>query len=550
MSLKPHPSYTVPEETARVARAIYPQGNLYMNWYDTFGPLFDDNDFADLFSHEGQPALSPVRLALVSIVQFVENLPDRQAAEAVKSRIDIKYLLCLELTDPGFDHTVLSEFRKRLIDGSKEQMIFERLLAHFQEHDLLADGVKQRTDSTHVCGAIRALNRIECVGEAMRYALNTLSLVAPDWTLCNTPPDWVERYGTRIEAYRLPKSREKQNAYVQQVGADGLQLLQAIDDPTAPAWLSELEALRTLRVIWIQNYTWVDDGRLRWRNETEMPPASLYINSPYDTQARYNRKRTTSWVGYKVHLTEIYDCDRPHLITNVETTMAATPDGEMTTPIHESLQEKELLPEIHAVDTGYVDAELLIISQKEFGVNLVGPTRSGGRWQEKEKKGFAISDFVINWEKQQAICPAGKTSKSWTPAVDRVKNPVIKIKFSTKDCGKCPFQPQCTKSNRRGLTMRTEEQHKMLQKAREREKTESYKKEYGKRAGIEGTISQGVRRCGMRHSRYRGLVKTHLQHILTACAINIVRVMSWLDGERPGRTRDSAFVRLRMPSAA
>jgi transposase len=180
MSLKPRPDYTVPEDTAKVARAIYPQGNLYMKWYDTFGPLFDDEDFADLFSHEGQPALSPVRLALVCMLQFVENLTDRQAAEAVRCRIDIKYLLCLQLTDPGFDHTVLSEFRARLIDGSKEQMVFSTLLTHFQEHDLLADGVKQRTDSTHVCGAIRALSRIECVGEAMRYALNTLALVAPD----------------------------------------------------------------------------------------------------------------------------------------------------------------------------------------------------------------------------------------------------------------------------------------------------------------------------------------------------------------------------------
>jgi len=427
MSLKPNPDYTVPEETARVARAIYPKGNLYMNWYDTFGPLFDDNDFADLFSHEGQPALSPVRLALVSIVQFVENLTDRQAADAVRTRIDIKYLMCLELTDAGFDHTVLSEFRARLIDGSKEQMVFERLLTHFQEHDLLAGGVKQRTDSTHVCGAIRALNRIECVGEAkrrrlslrlFRHALNTLATVAPDWTLSQTPPDWVDRYGTRIEAYRLPKSQEKQNAYVQQVGADGLQLLQAIDDKNTPEWLSELDALRTLRAIWIQNYTWANDRQLRkdvgnacvfWRGENEMPPASLYINSPYDTQARYNRKRTTSWVGYKVHLTETYDCDHPHLITNVETTPAATPDSEMTTPIHQSLQKKDLLPEVHAVDTGYVDAELLVTSQKEFGVNLVGPTRSGGRWQEKEKQGFAISDFVIDWEKKQAICPAGKT---------------------------------------------------------------------------------------------------------------------------------------------
>jgi len=98
--------------------------------------------------------------------------------------------------------------------------------------------------------------------------------------------------------------------------------------------------------------------------------------------------------------------------------------------------------------------------------------------------------------------------------------------------------------------VRPQEQHNILQTARAREQTESFKKEYAKRAGIEGTISQGVRRCGMRRSRYRGLVKTHLQHILTACAINIVRVMNWLDGEKPGRTRDSAFVILHQGIAA
>ncbi len=283
MSLKPQSNYTVSEETARVARAVYPQGNLYMKWYDTFGLLFNDEDFVDLFSHEGQPALSPVRLALVSIVQFVENLTDRQAAEAVRSRIDIKYLLCLELTDPGFDHTVLSEFRKRLIEGSKEELVLSTLLTHFQEHNLLNARGKQRTDSTHVLGVIRALNRMECVGEAMRYALNTLAVVAPDWTLSQTPPDWVDRYGRRIESYRLPKSKSEQKEYVQQVGDNGLQLLKAIDAKETPEWLRQLPALRTLRQIWIQNYTWTEDGRLRWRQAKEKPPAGIYISSPYDT---------------------------------------------------------------------------------------------------------------------------------------------------------------------------------------------------------------------------------------------------------------------------
>lgn len=148
--------------------------------------------------------------------------------------------------------------------------------------------------------------------------------------------------------------------------------------------------------------------------------------------------------------------------------------------------------------------------------------------------------------RQAATCPADRTSVSWSPAIDKRKNEVVKIKFSCRDCGNCGYQPQCTRSNppRRTLTVRPEAQHKALQDARAREQTEQFIQHYAKRAGIEGTISQGVRRCGMRRSRYIGLPKTHLQHLLTASAINIVRVMNWLDGQTPGQTPQSAFARL------
>ena len=541
MSLKPQSAYTVPQETARVARAIYPKGSIYMNLYDTFGTLFEDKDFIDLFSHEGQPALSPARLALVCILQFVEGLTDRQAAESVRTRIDWKYLLCLELTDSGFDHTVLSEFRSRLIDGSVDKMVLDKLLNHFREHGLLKERGQQRTDSTHVLGAIRAIKRIECVGEAMRHALNTLAVVAPDWVLENTQPDWVDRYGSKIEEYRLPQSKSSREAYFHQVGADGQELLNAIY--SSDKWLRMLPALETMRRIWVQNYTWIQNGQLRWRQPGELPASSLYISSPYDPEVRYSRVRSTRWIGYKVHLTETHDEDTPHLITNVETTIATTTDDSMTSTIHESLQGKDLLPSVHTVDAGYVAAELLLDSKKDFGVELIGPAPGGGRRQEK---GFGLSDFILDWEQQEAICPAGRTSANWTPAVDKGKNNVVKIRFSCKDCGNCSFQTQCTRSNppRRTLTVRPEAQHKALQDNRAKEKTEQFIQQYARRAGIEGTISQGVRRCGMRRTRYIGLTKTHLQHLLTAAAINIVRVMDWLDGNSTGKTQQSAFARL------
>ena len=178
MSLRSQASYTVPEETARVARAVLPKGNVYLRLADTFGSLFQDADFAELFPVDGQPALSPVRLMLVLILQFAEGLSDQQAAEGVRTRIDWKYLLCLEITDPGFDYSVSSEFRARLIEREWEQKLFDQLLLHFRAQGLLKGQKQQRTDSTHVLGAIRDLSRLELVGETMRFALDRLSLVA------------------------------------------------------------------------------------------------------------------------------------------------------------------------------------------------------------------------------------------------------------------------------------------------------------------------------------------------------------------------------------
>ncbi len=184
-------------------------------------------------------------------------------------------------------------------------------------------------------------------------------------------------------------------------------------------------------------------------------------------------------------------------------------------------------------------------------MDLLGPVAADYQWQAREQTGFALANFDIDWETQQVCCPAGKTSHSWTPARDK-HNEVIKVKFSRKDCQPCAFVKKCTRSNpaRRTLTLRPQVKHEALQAGRERQKTQTFSQQYAKRAGIEGTISQGVRRCGMRRSRYRGLAKTHLQHLLTASAINMVRVMNWISGKRPGGTQYSAFIRLHIQATA
>jgi transposase len=259
-------------------------------------------------------------------------------------------------------------------------------------------------------------------------------------------------------------------------------------------------------------------------------------------------------VGYKVHLTETCEEDQPPLITQVQTTAGCVADGEVTPDIHRALQKKDLLPKPHIVDTGYLDAALLVSSRRDFGVELPGPTRPDVKWQAQGAQGFAAENFHLDWDKQAATCPAGKTSMSWTPAVDKRVNEVIKIKFSTRDCGVCPSQEQCTRSAkrraRRTVTVRVREQHEALCAARARVQTVEYRKEYARRAGIEGTLSRGIRRCHLRRTRYVGLAKVHLGHLLTAVAMNFVRVGEWLAGRPRAQTRRSAFWQLMTPTAA
>lgn len=547
MSLKPQAMCPVPQETVRVARAAYPKGNLYLRLRDHLGRIFRDEDFADLYPKEGQPAEAPWRLALVSVMQFLEGLSDRQAADAVRGRLDWKYLLGMELDDPGFDHSVLVEFRQRLLAGNEELRIFDLLLARLRDGGYVKARGRQRSDSTHVLAKIRSLNRVETVGETFRATLNVLAVAVPEWLTEQMQEGWVERYEHRVEDYRLPDDKQAREAYTLIIGKDGNTLLNAIYASSAPAWLRDIPAVQTLRRVWVQQFFW-DEGELRWRERTNMPAAGNCIESPYDPEAHYAKKRDIGWTGYKVHLTETCDDDSPHLITHVETTPAPLTDLAAVPHIHEGLQHQDLLPERHLVDTGYVDADTLVHSQHDYGVDLFGPTRDDSHWQARDQTGFAAEQFVVDWQGECARCPAGKTSSSWTPGQDQRGNPVIKITFAAQDCGPCPYRRSCTQtqaaSPRRSLTVRPQACYEALQTGRQRQAMEGFKEQYNQRAGIEGTLSQGIRAFGLRQARYRGQAKVHLQHALTAAALNFARLYAWLIGQSRVTTRQPAFVRL------
>ena len=359
MSLKPESVPHIPEETKRVAKAAFPKGNIYMRMRDELGTFYQDEQFASLFPNQGQPAESPWKLALICVMQFVENLSDRQAAEAVRARIDWKYALSLELTDSGFDYSVLSEFRSRLLNDGIEQQLLDTMLTVFKACGLIKNRGKQRTDSSHVVSAIRDLNRLESVGETFRAVLNSLATAAPDWLRQIAAPDWYNCYGKRIEEYHLPKGEAARKEYAEIIGNDGIKLLTAVYSEGSPDWLTQIPAVEILRRSWVHQYYMIE-GKLRLREAKDLPPSSLRYDSPYDPEAHYSTKRDIHWTGYKVHLTETCDDDTPHLITHVETTSATRPDFGMTEPIHKALSVKDILPKEHIVDSGYVSAGLLV----------------------------------------------------------------------------------------------------------------------------------------------------------------------------------------------
>ena len=544
MSLHPQAIPAIPEETIRVAHAVLPQGNVWMQMRDELGTLYEDQDFADLFPSRGQPTEAPWRLALVTVMQYGEGLTDRQAADAVRTRIDWKYVLSLELTDIGFNFSVLSEFRGRLLAHEAARRLFDRLLSLCRERGWIKARGKQRTDSTHVLAAVRTLRRLECVGETMRHALNVLSEVAPEWLLEHMDPAWAERYEKRFSDFRLPKEEKKRTELAETIGADGRRLFEQVCAESHLPWLRELEAIETLRRVWMQHYHASEQGT-PWRADGEVPPSALLITSPYDVEARYSRKKSTAWTGYKVHFTETCEADAPHLIVEVTPTSATMADGDIVGELHAHLDEQQMLPDQHLMDMGYVDAEVLAESQSRYQVDIVGPVMPDTSWASKEAGRFDHSQFRIDWQARSVICPAGQTSQDWGHIPDRHGKPSLRVRFPLRLCRSCPLHAQCTPIAAKVLILRPDEaSYNALKLARSRQETPEFRKLYAKRAGVEGTVAQAVRTCEMRRARYIGSKKLRLQAFFTATAMNVLRAVQWLTGERPTSTPVSRFAKL------
>jgi hypothetical protein len=360
--------------------------------------------------------------------------------------------------------------------------------------------------------------------------------------------------------------------------------------PESPRWLAELPAVEALRVVLVQNYLRVigEDGqevvKRREADTDGLPPGRLRLTSPYDTDARRGGKRDMYWTGYKLHISETCAAaetasgpggapmatpgeqgsageaadgpwarrvGRSNLITNVATTDASVADAAMTAPIHRQLARRRLLPDKHYLDSGYPSADLLVSSKAEFGITLVTPLLADTSPQARAGSGYDRAAFAIDWDAEKVTCPQGAASASWTPCAQRGTEAIV-VRFAGADCQPCPVRAQCTTATRRGrqLTLRPREIQQALDRARAEQDTKQWQADYALRAGVEGTINQAVAATGVRRSRHRGLAKTHLDHVYSATALNLIRLDAYWNDKPLDRTRTSHLARLELAQAA
>jgi transposase len=285
---------------------------------------------------------------------------------------------------------------------------------------------------------------------------------------------------------------------------------------------------------------------VRVKASRDLPPAAAGIASPYDVEARYRHKRDTHWTGDMVHVSEPCEPTAPHLLTHVHTTPATVHEAPCTEPIQQALIDKAVPPQEHFVDATYISSELLVHSRDEQGIILRGPTRPSQGWQTQVEGAYTLDQFAVAWDQQHVRCPQGHLSVAWWEHGGGQGRRPIMVAFDKQTCGTCPVRPCCTRAKHTGRRLRLppQDQYEALQAAQTWSASEEGQQLYKRRAGVEGTLSQGVRACGLRRTRYWGLAKTHVQHVAIAAAINIDRLVAWLDDRPRALTRLSRFAAL------
>ena len=509
--------------------------------------LFDARDRFEIFRREVQPALEairgdlcqlycldngrpgiePVLMAGVTLLQFMERVPDRKATENVRLHLGWKHALNLRIDERGFHPTSLVTFRDRLTGHENGRLLFDGILQALHRKGLVKRRGKQRLDSTHVLGAVAHMGRLEVVRETIRLFLVAIQRM----DLHSTCPDWsllYERYvECEIQWHKI--SKEGLSTKFQQAGHDMLAL---IEWSRRHKEVAQHEKGRLLERVFQEQYELSDEGPQRRKQER-----SGVVKNPHDPEVQWSckdRDHKKGWEGYKVQIAETVPegeaSDRQKgqpttgFITEVTTTEAIASDYAGREVVEQRQDEQGLgAADESYVDAGYINDDTLARASQE-GRRLMGPARPcpnpSGRF-------FTAEDFDVSVAKRQAVCPAGQASTQCS-RLENQKTGQVDYRFEwSYHCDDCPLRSQCTKARAGRRMVVVGEHHDPLQRRRREMQTEAFQKAMHQRNGIEGTISEFVRNGG-RRTRYRGLPKTSLGNYVHGAAINAKRWIRWL----------------------
>ncbi len=471
----------------------------------------------------GRPAIDPVLLCGVTLLQFMEKAADRSATEQVVYHLGWKYALDLELDYDGFHSTVLVYFRDRLEKKKAERMIFDGILKLLVELGLVKKKGKQRLDSTHIVGYVKAMSYLECAMETLRLAVEDLE---HEVGKKKRPEFWDRLWELYVQSkldWRLSKT-EHDRRY-RQCGQHMRELLEWLDRNDSK--LREREAVKLLRRVFEEHFE-VVEGKLE--PATKRPPRA--VQNPHDPDAHYADKRTKQWTGYKVHVAESVDPQQPikkkgepaeHFITEILTTEAAQDEmAGLTETLKREQQHHEITPQAMYTDAGYV-TENTLTQAEQNGIELLGPTRP-----DPHKGAYNSDAFHVDIDKRQAVCPQGKLSTQCSRIKDSyMGTEYYRIEWGNQ-CDSCPVQNQCTRSKSGRRTLVVGLRHDLVEQRRREMKQSGFSKSMHPRNGIEGTHSELVRGHGLRRTKYRGLSRVGLSHYLMGAACNVKRYLNLL----------------------
>lgn len=482
-------------------------------------PLFSDHDFKDCYSDKGRNAIPPSFLAMVTLLQWRESLSDEETAEAVYLRLDWKYALHLPLEKEGlFDSSTLCVFRRRLKEKDKESVVFDKLVNLCREKGFIKKNTKQRIDATHIVKHINRITTTDLLFRAVKCLVEEIEEKHAEYYEKKIPEDIKARYEGKFSCFGM--SKETRADRQAEIVEDGLRLKRIL---AQEAFSSELKQLEIMETIFGENVV-IREKKIEEKTfieveEIECPKQTVF--EPRDPTVQLGVKGKTKWVGEKCHIVETAEKGEINFIVDMIPQKAQESDQRIHSELQERNEEKGFHPEKIYGDQNYISGTA-IKTYAQQGQILMGYAQAD---TSKKEEGFRVADFDIDMEKKEAVCPAGKVCINWHY---RKKTKSYHICYSKSQCRDCRWIGKCVTDTRGKRILRVSEDYEFIEQRRKKQKTREFRKEMSVRAQVEGTISELVRKHGIRKARYKGQEGRALQYYMAACALNLRRFVKRL----------------------